>query len=91
LDFNTEFVQEIGKIKGSNYFSVSKEEEFQNILKIDFNYIITPISFNTKVLFESEKYYIDEIYGTQFADKIKGECIKIMTCCGSDKDEKKRC
>ncbi|UJR20998.1 hypothetical protein I4U23_024098 [Adineta vaga] len=63
LDFNSDLVYELTKIRASNYFSVHSKESFRRILLTDFNYIVTPIAFNVRIFVESNKYEIDKVYG----------------------------
>jgi len=41
LDFNTELVEAITKVKGANYFSVHSPGEFRRRLVDEFDYAVT--------------------------------------------------
>ena len=57
-------------------------------MNTNFNYIVTPVSFNTKLLLESEYYCIDEVYGTAFEEEFKNDTIDLASQIASPKDEK---
>ncbi|PRW59844.1 transcription elongation factor SPT5-like protein 1 [Chlorella sorokiniana] len=46
LDFNTELVEAISKVKGANYFSVHSPGEFKQRLVDEFDYAVTPLVFD---------------------------------------------
>lgn len=71
LNFNTELVDQIIKTRGCNYFSVENEKDFDRILVEEFNYIVTPLCFNTQLNLESEEYEIEQTYGSFDEDKFK--------------------
>jgi Ca-activated chloride channel family protein len=85
LDFNTDLVDEITKVKGSNYFSVHSATQFNKILTEDFNYIVTPIAFNAVLFLESEAYHIDKVYGTPYDDQ-SDAVMKVDTVTASSKN-----
>jgi Ca-activated chloride channel family protein len=87
LDFNTDLVTEITKVRGSNYFSVHSAKQFKKILNDDFNYIVTPSAFDAVVLLESEAYEIEKVYGSPYADESTGTLLKIETVNASAKEE----
>ena len=49
IDFDTDLIARLTKVRGSNYFSVHSDQEFVKTLEDDFNYIVTPISFEVYV------------------------------------------
>jgi Ca-activated chloride channel family protein len=55
LNFNSDLIYELTKIRASNYFSVHSKESFRRILPTDFNYIVTPIAFNIQINMKSKK------------------------------------
>ncbi len=63
LNFNSDLVYELTKIRASNYFSVHSKEGFRRILLTDFNYIVTPLAFNVRIFIESNKYEIEKVFG----------------------------
>ncbi|KAG2375144.1 hypothetical protein C9374_010148 [Naegleria lovaniensis] len=89
LDFNSEIVHELTKIRGSNYFSAHSSDEFKKILNDDFNYLVTPLCFDVKLRMESEDLEIEKVFGTPFSDQCRGELMKFETCSAGPKDEEK--
>lgn len=96
VDFNTDLVTRLSKVRGSNYFAVNSEEEFIKTLQNDFNYIVTPLCFDVYVKFESKKFEIDRTFGSEYdfegkekADTLnemkKGGVLKIETLTAYEK------
>jgi Ca-activated chloride channel homolog len=79
MDFDTGFVNELTRTQGTNYFGVASQREFEEILNTNFNYIVTPISFNTQLTLESEAFSIDEVYGTAFEEEFKNETVDLAS------------
>ncbi|KAL4859210.1 Sister chromatid cohesion protein PDS5 B-B [Chlorella vulgaris] len=46
LDFNTELVEGVSKVRGANYFSVHSPGEFKRRLNDEFDYAVTPLVFD---------------------------------------------
>ncbi|EFC43324.1 predicted protein [Naegleria gruberi] len=88
LDFNSEIVEELTKVRGCNYFSVKSSEEFKKILNEDFNYIVTPICYNVKLTLESKDYEIEKCFGTNMAEQATGEIMKLDSCSAGQLDER---
>ena len=66
IDFNTDLISRLTKVRGSNYFAVHSEEEFTKILLNDFNYIVTPLCFDVYAKLEGNGYEIEKTYGSPF-------------------------
>lgn len=66
VDFHSEMVSKLTKIRGANYFSADGEQSFEKLMLTDFNYMVTPICFNVEVFIESEAYEIQRTYGSPF-------------------------
>jgi Ca-activated chloride channel family protein len=79
VDFNTELVEGLTKIRGANYFSVHSAKEFKKVLDQDFDYMVTPLVFDLKLQLEAQGYEIEKVYGSQEADEATGEIMKINT------------
>lgn len=79
VDFNTELIEELTKIKGANYYSVHSSEEFMKKMDQEFEYMVTPLVFDLKLNFESSDFEIEEVYGSPEADKATGELMYINT------------
>ena len=96
VDFNTDLVTKLTKVRGSNYFAVHSDAEFVKTLEEDFNYIVTPICFDVFVKLDSEKFEIVKTYGSDFDiteeekgdEKIqmkKGGVLRLETLCAYEK------
>lgn len=79
VDFNTKLVEQIGSIKGANYYSVNSASEFKETMKEDFEFMVTPLVFDLNLNFESKDYEIVNVYGTDAADKSKGNIMHVNT------------
>lgn len=79
IDFNTEVIECLSNVKGSNYYSVHNSEEFAKIMSEDFEYMVTPLVFDLKLNLESEKFDIENVYGTDCKDKENGTIMKVNT------------
>mmetsp|Transcript_25455 Transcript_25455/g.35706 ORF Transcript_25455/g.35706 Transcript_25455/m.35706 type:complete len:500 (-) Transcript_25455:92-1591(-) len=49
VDFNTDIVALIGKIRACNYFSVKSAKDFKKTMDDDFEYIVTPSVFDISI------------------------------------------
>ena len=45
VDFNTELVDHIAKVRGANYYSVHSPSEFQERMVDEFEFMVTPSGF----------------------------------------------
>ncbi len=79
VDFNTELVEALTKIRGANYFSVHSAAEFKKVLDEDFDYMVTPLVFDLKLQLEAQGYEIEKVYGSPEADEATGEIMKVNT------------
>jgi uncharacterized protein YegL len=62
--FNTELVEEIAHIKGSNYYVITKVEEIEKYLVNEFNYICFPNCFDMKLEIFAPFLNVKSIIGT---------------------------
>lgn len=79
VDFNTELIEKISKVKGANYYSVHSSEEFKKRMVEEFEFMVTPLVFDLTLRFDSDKYRISEVYGSPDADSSTGEIMKVNT------------
>ena len=68
IDFNTDLVDKIMKVRGANYFAVKSRDEFIQRLDDEFDYMVTPMIFNLKldIKAEGDGCYIYKVYGDGF-------------------------
>jgi Ca-activated chloride channel family protein len=79
VDFNTELVEAITKIKGSNYYSVHSASEFKERMDDEFDYMVTPLVFDLRLNLEAPGYEIEKVYGSPEADLATGNLMKVNT------------
>lgn len=77
VDFNTELIEEIGDVRGSNYYSVHSEDEFNSKMDEEFEYMVTPLVFDLKLELESDDFEIAEVFGSDTENK--GEIMNVNT------------
>jgi Ca-activated chloride channel family protein len=79
LDFNTELVEYITKIRGANYYSVHSANQFRERMDDEFEYMVTPLVFDLQLSLESDDWEIEEVYGSPEANEATGELMKVNT------------
>ncbi len=87
VDFNTELINELTKIKGANYYSVHSPKEFRSRVNDEFDYMVTPLVFNLRLTFQSQGWRIDKVFGSPEADQSRGELMRINTLFPSKKED----
>lgn len=87
VDFNTELVEYITKIRGANYYSVHSSTQFKDRMDDQFEYMVTPLVFNLELNMASTGFVIEEVYGSPEADEATGEIMKVNTLFPSDNTE----
>lgn len=85
VDFNTELVEAMTKIRGANYYSVHSSREFTQRLDEQFDFMVTPLVFDLALTVDAEGYDIEAVYGSPQADLATGEIMKVNTLFPSDK------
>tara|TARA_Y100000310_G_C20631258_1_gene788783 strand:- start:806 stop:1801 length:996 start_codon:yes stop_codon:yes gene_type:complete len=79
VDFNTELIEHMTKIKGANYYSVHSSKEFKERMDEGFEYMVTPLVFDLKLSLEADGYEIEKVYGSPEANEATGEIMKVNT------------
>jgi Ca-activated chloride channel family protein len=79
VDFNSELIELISKVKGANYYSVHSPREFRQRVDEEFDFMVTPLVFNVVLNFESRGWRIDKVFGSPEADQSTGRLMKINT------------
>jgi Ca-activated chloride channel homolog len=79
VDFNTELVENITKIKGANYYSVHSAKEFTERMDDEFDYMVTPLVFDLRLKLDAPGYEIEKVYGSPEADQSTGELMRVNT------------
>ncbi|MDD5495236.1 MAG: VWA domain-containing protein, partial [Dehalococcoidia bacterium] len=86
VDFNTELVEYISKVRGSNYYSVHSPGEFAERMD-NFDYMVTPLVFNLKMRLDAKGWDIETVYGSPDADMATGDLMKISTLFPSERQD----
>ena len=86
VDFNTEVIETLSDVKGSNYYSVHSSEEFKKIMSEDFENMVTPLVFDLELKMLSTDFVIKNVYGTDTQAKTTGTIMKVNTLFPSSKN-----
>lgn len=87
VDFNTDLVESLTKVRGANYYSVHNNDDFKYRMAEGFEYMVTPLVFDLKLELKSDNYEIEKVYGSPEADQATGEIMKVNTLFPSDSKE----
>jgi Ca-activated chloride channel family protein len=87
VDFNTELIDRITKIRGANYYSVHSAKEFEQRMDEEFDYMVTPLVFDLRLALDAPGYEIEKVYGSPEADEATGEIMKVGTLFPSKSEE----
>ncbi len=79
VDFSTELIEAITKVRGANYYSVHSSSEFLSRMDDEFEYMVTPLVFNLELKLEADGYEIEKVYGSPEADEATGELMNVNT------------
>ncbi|MFC2068387.1 VWA domain-containing protein [Chloroflexota bacterium] len=87
VDFNTELIEYITKIRGANYYSVHSAEQFEERMDDEFEYMVTPLVFNLQLTLEADGWEIEKVYGSPEANEATGELMRVNTLFPSKREE----
>jgi Ca-activated chloride channel family protein len=79
VDFNTELIEHIIKVRGANYYSVHSPTEFSERMDESFEYMVTPLVFGLELILDAPGYKIEKVYGSPEANESTGEIMKVNT------------
>lgn len=79
VDFQTELVEALTKVRGANYLSIHSAQEFKKRLGEEFDFLVSPLVYDLKLDVKSSGYAIEEIYGSPDADLSSGEVLHVRT------------
>jgi Ca-activated chloride channel family protein len=79
VDFNTELVEKVTKIRGANYYSVHSAVDFKERMDEEFEFMVTPLVFDLILQLDSPGYRIEKVYGSPEMDEASGEIMKVNT------------
>ena len=89
VDFNTQLIESISKVRGANYYSVHSEKDFKKRLDEEFDFMVTPMVFDLRLRLDAPGYEIEKVYGSPQADEASGEIMYVDTLFPSAKEEGK--
>lgn len=87
VDFNSELVEGITKIRGANYYSVHSAEEFRQRMDDEFDFMVTPLVFDLRLNLDAPGYEIEKVYGSPEADLATGDLMRVNTLFPSRAEE----
>ena len=79
VDFNSDLIDSITKVRGANYYSVHSSSEFRTRMNDEFDYMVTPLVFNLQLKLETDGWQIEQVYGSPEANQATGELMKVNT------------
>ncbi|OGN89490.1 MAG: hypothetical protein A2Z74_02465 [Chloroflexi bacterium RBG_13_46_9] len=79
VDFNSQLIEGITKVKGANYYSVRSPREFHRRMTEEFDFMVTPLIFNLRLDFQSRGWRIEQVFGSPEADSATGSLMTINT------------
>lgn len=79
LDFNTELIDIISKVRGANYYSVHSADEFNQRMVDEFDFMVTPLVFDLEMSVSSDDWAISRVYGSPDADRSTGTILHVNT------------
>jgi Ca-activated chloride channel family protein len=87
VDFNTELVEHIIKIRGANYYSVHSDGQFRERMDDEFEYMVTPLLFDLRLMLDARGWEIEKVYGSPEANESTGELMRVNTLFPSSRKE----
>lgn len=79
VDFQTDLVEALTKVRGANYLSIHSSQEFKKRLGEEFDFLVSPLVYDLRLDVKGSGYAIDEIYGSPDADLSSGEVLHVRT------------
>ncbi len=79
VDFQTELVEALTKVRGANYLSIHSAKDFKQRLGEDFDFLVSPLVYDLKLGLEAPGYVIDQIYGSPDTDLSTDNLIHVRT------------
>ncbi len=79
VDFNSQLIEQITRIKGANYYSVHSPRQFRERVEEEFDYMVTPLVFDLRLEFHADGWRIEKVFGSPEADAATGSLMRINT------------
>eukprot|EP01119_Soliformovum_irregulare_P010143 TRINITY_DN2474_c0_g1_i1.p1 TRINITY_DN2474_c0_g1~~TRINITY_DN2474_c0_g1_i1.p1 ORF type:complete len:800 (-),score=288.08 TRINITY_DN2474_c0_g1_i1:95-2494(-) len=90
IDFDPKTVEQITKIRGSNYCSVKSPQEFKKRVAEEFKFLVCPLYFDLAMKLNSSAWKISEIYGSPDSIPEQSQIMHVKTLFPAPKDESGR-
>ena len=87
VDFNTELIETITKVRGANYYSVHSAKQFKTRMDDEFEYMVTPLVFDLLLKLDAPGFEIEKVYGSPEANEATGEIMKVNTLFPSKRED----
>lgn len=87
VDFNSELVESLTKIRGANYYSVNSPIEFKKRMDEGFDFMVSPLVFNLRLAVKTPGYTIEKVYGSAEANEATGEIMHVNTLFPSERTD----
>eukprot|EP00004_Rigifila_ramosa_P012546 TRINITY_DN271_c0_g1_i4.p1 TRINITY_DN271_c0_g1~~TRINITY_DN271_c0_g1_i4.p1 ORF type:complete len:602 (+),score=150.32 TRINITY_DN271_c0_g1_i4:233-1807(+) len=79
VDFNTNLIEYISKVRGCNYHAVHSNEEFRSRMDEQFEFMVSPLVFDLRLAVQSREYRIAGVFGSPDADRSSGRIMEVNT------------
>jgi Ca-activated chloride channel family protein len=79
VDFQTQLVEAMTKVRGANYLSIHSAEEFKQRLGEQFDFLVTPLVYDLKLNLEGSGFAIEKVYGSPDVDLSSGNIMHVRT------------
>lgn len=87
VDFNSQMIRSISKVRGSNYYSVHSPVEFKKRLADEFEFMVTPMIFDLALTLKAPGFRISQVIGSPEADMATGRIMHVKTLFPAPTDE----
>jgi Ca-activated chloride channel family protein len=87
VDFNSQLIKSISKVKGANYYSVHSPGEFKKRLADEFECMVTPMIFDLTLALKAPGFRISQVIGSPEADAATGRIMHVKTLFPAPTDE----
>ena len=64
IDFNSDLVSKLTKLRNTNYMSVKSSKDFKRKMDEDFDYLVTPIVYDVDVSFDTKAWKVERVFGS---------------------------
>ena len=87
VDFNADLIGQITGVRGGNYYSIYTEDEFEQRMDQEFEYMVTPLVYDLSLELDADGYEIARVYGTNAPDEATGELMHVPSLFPSPRED----